>query len=443
MPSVGSVFVVPCQGFYVAPAPTQPVRQISATSLLRSDARAFWQGRAAVTAAGTALAFRSHHAEVGKTRRSPWRSRSQLLARARLWEMDSPCLGELIQGVDVRQESSQQILLNNLLRLGPLFILGIFMFAYWVFPHLANFIAVNSFYDGMFSFASGRPVADGVLVSVVVPGLGLLFSTLASSTLGVLRQRVQEMRKLMRQESILLDTLLAPVRKLFMKDTEKMIEAAKLLERYALCVIAETNDSKLPEGSSGCFALLDEERRTTAQLLRLIGSLDIELLEEENLNRSMIIGRVIGYAQGLVNQIDQHRATRRAALMFTFPLLHWAILCTLASALPLSAVLLAATFKSTSLLIFIDPLVRVLFGILTSSVSALLLLLADLNEPFAGFTRVEEADGFVCSAMDLRKEILQLEAEHIKAGAPLRATVARELAIAAAHLEQEKVFNGF
>jgi len=440
MASVGQVFVVPGRPFHSVQPLAHAVCRTKATSSLRMDAQTFAQGLAGASAAGGALAFQFHRPATSKTGQSPLRSRSQLLAGVRFWENDLPGMGDVMDSANVRQQSLQQIYLNNFLRLSPFLILAIFILAFWVFPHLANFIAINSFYNDSFSFASGRPVADGVLVSVVVPGLGLLFSTLASSTLGVLRQRLQEMRKLLRQESILLDTLCAPVQKLFMKDTEKRIEATKLLEHYALCVVAEINDVKSPEGNSlGRLAYLDEERRTTAQLLKLIGSLDMELLEEENLNRSMILGRVIGYAQGLVNQLDQRRATRRSSFMFTFPLLHWVILCTLALSLPLSAVLLAATFKSTSTLIFIDPLVRVLFGVLSSSVSALLLLMADLNEPFAGFTRVEEADGFLTSVLTLQKEIRQLEAGRTSAGTPSSATVA-ELAIAAARLEKAK-FN--
>eukprot|EP00929_Paragymnodinium_shiwhaense_P087701 TRINITY_DN4783_c1_g1_i1.p1 TRINITY_DN4783_c1_g1~~TRINITY_DN4783_c1_g1_i1.p1 ORF type:complete len:445 (-),score=51.11 TRINITY_DN4783_c1_g1_i1:287-1621(-) len=334
-------------------------------------------------------------------------------------EVELPKLAARLRSDEFREGqklSSQLRLADSIFRVSPVIIAGVFVLAYGAFPTLALNVADFSFMEvDDLSFETGRPVADQVLISVVVPGLGILFATLASSTLSVLRMRQQEMRKLLRQESILLSTVVMPVRKLFMDNRAKKIQALRQLEKYALCVIGDISGLLFDNGFSTRLSFFNIKRACTAEMLRLIGSVDYDLLSQStpevghSLTRAVVLGRVIQYSQGLVNQLDQRRAARRATLTFTFPALHWIVLFTLAAALPLAALLLASTYKSTSPQIFGDPLVRLLFGFLGASISALLLLLADLNEPYAGYVQIEEDEGFGEFARALRAEIESLE----------------------------------
>jgi len=296
---------------------------------------------------------------------------------------------------------------DNALRYSPLLIFASAFLVYNVFPFVAEPLSLNTFRN--FDVEKGRPIADQVLISIVVPCLGILFATLSSATLSVLRSRQQDMRRSLRQESILLDTVMKPLRKLFRSKPMVQLQVFRLLEQYALCVVAETGVVTPRSMDLTDINIFDVQRRITSSILDLIAQVDDELIEDGNANRSIIFGRIVGYAQGLVNQIDQLRAARRATTTFTFPLLHWLILFSLAAALPSCALLLAATFKSTSVQVLEDFLVRILVGFTTAGPVALLVLLADLNEPYAGVIRLDEPEEFARQAKRLTKEIKTIE----------------------------------
>lgn len=302
--------------------------------------------------------------------------------------------------------------LDNFLRLSPFVIVLTFFFVYTVAPYFALEVSKSSFVAADFSTFTGRPVADQVLISVAVPCVGILFATLASSTLGVLRGRQQEMRRILRQELILLDTLVKPVRKLFMSNAAKHRQGLVMLEQYALCVVAETG-RLCNEETGECyviFELFDTQKVITSSILDLIGSVDAELAESSNVSHAVVYSRVVSYANGLVNSLDKLRAARRATTTFTFPLLHWVILLFLGASLPIMALILAATFKSTSEIVLQDTLVRSLIGGVSAGPVALLCLLADLNEPYAGYVKLEdEPTSFAESAGAIRRQIKSIE----------------------------------
>jgi len=273
-------------------------------------------------------------------------------------------------------------LIDALLRLSPAIIAMVCAFTFMLFPQAADMVAEVSFMN--FDLTRGRPVADQVLTSIVVPGLGILFATLSSSTLSVLRARQQEMRKSLRQEAILLDSLAKPLRKLFRGQAEDLRQALSLLQKYAVCVVIETEDVDTKEKDK----LFTVQRGITSSILDLVGRVDDQLILAGDNTRAIVLGRVVGYAQGLVNRLDRLRASRRSTTTFTFPLLHWAILLLLALSLPSSALILAATCRDTSPIVYSDTLVRLLAATITGAPLLLLSLLADLNEPYAGYVRL-------------------------------------------------------
>lgn len=315
--------------------------------------------------------------------------------------------------------SAYRLFLDTFLRLSPLMILMLSMFAFEFFPVVADFVREFSFQN--FDIASGRPVADQVLVAVVVPGLGILFATLTSQTLSVLRSRQQEMRRCLRQEATLVETLRKPLRKLLGDSPDDYLSAMRLMEQYSVCVVAETEVLEYDD----IMPIFNIQSRITSSILDLIGKVDYELIAGGDANRSIVLGRVVGYAQGLVNQLDQLRSQRRATTSFTFPLLHWVILVFLALSLPVAALLLTSTFKNTSQMVYqVAPVdfspqlggIVLLFGvvvalqrccrIITAAPMFLLSLLADLNEPFAGYVRLSlEPLDWIRLTRRIRKEI--------------------------------------
>ena len=93
-------------------------------------------------------------------------------------------------------------------------LVGTWLLSYYSFPTLAGAIVPFAFapdvldtlgrglgvqLDGT-SNAMGRPVADTVLASVVMPATGILFATLSSTTLATLRGRQQDLRTALRKE---------------------------------------------------------------------------------------------------------------------------------------------------------------------------------------------------------------------------------------------------
>jgi len=324
-----------------------------------------------------------------------------------LRDMQSGIFARVIEGEADAAETSLQLLIADLaLKFSPVLIIALGMLLYDAFPAIAE--GLRSFAFQNFAFEGGRPVADQVLISVVVPGLGILFATLSSSTLSVLRSRQQSMRRSLRQEVILLNTLAKPLRKLFPIKTKERCQALRLLRQYAVWTTAETLDSDALDKEK----IFDIQSRITGSLLDTIGTADNAIIECGDLARAIVLSRVVGYAQGLVNTLDQLRSARRATTLFTFPVLHWLILLSLASSLPVSAMLLAATFRSASLVVYQDAFVRLLVAVITAAPFLLVFLLLDLNEPYAGYICItsEPAD-FRYIAKVFQKELDESEAE--------------------------------
>jgi hypothetical protein len=221
-------------------------------------------------------------------------------------------------------------------------------FNYFIFPVAATAVVPFAFTSdvlenvgnalGMQLTASnaglvGRPVADTVLVSVVMPATGILFATLTSTTLGTLRGRQQDLRTALRKECTAFETLLMPTRKLFADDPQRHSRCLCLLLQYSEDVMSDTSsltDRRLKS------ELFDTERATMLAVLGVIAEIDAGLMcpETSSLQRTLVLSRVVGYAQGLCNTINDVRASRRSAFLSAYPLIHWVLLCALGFTIP-------------------------------------------------------------------------------------------------------------
>lgn len=101
--------------------------------------------------------------------------------------------------------------------------------------------------------------------------------------------------------------------------------------------------------------------------------------------------------------------------------------------------MLASTAKGATLELLSDELLRVLFASLASSIIGLLVLLADLNDPFAGNYRVDDGEDFETARRQIYAALIELQDAH---GPLMRAeherlarlaVVGPELVVAARH----------
>ena len=260
----------------------------------------------------------------------------------------------------------------------------------------------------------GRPVADSVLTSVVMPATGILFATLTSTTLSTLRKRQQDLRTALRKECTAFETLLMPTRKLFRGDPYRYSRCLCLLLQYTEDVMADTSSLTGRELKSQLF---DAERATMLAVLAVIGETDEGLMVSEGPNvssvqRTIILSRVVGYAQSLCNQINDVRALRRSAFLSAFPTIHWGLLGVLGFTIPSLFIVLASTSKGSTVELLSDELIRCLFASLATSILSLLVLLADLNNPFAGNYRVADGEAFETPRQQIYAALGELESVH-------------------------------
>jgi hypothetical protein len=290
-------------------------------------------------------------------------------------------------------------------------------------------------------------------------------------------------RQALRKECTAFETLLMPVRKLFADDARRYSRALCLLLQYAEDVMADTSsltDSALKR------RLFDSERATMLAVLAVVAEADASLVREGTpIQTTIVYSRVVGYAQGLCNQISAHPAAlcRASTHAATLPAAPWHALlrttnhcalcafgalvqtvcvlhvarpssqpslrstgcssspsaslsrrCTsywppmhplpshshpipshptsssrpsqrnfIPSSNPISScsflastskgphpissyryIILASTSKGVSLALLSDELIRALFATLSTLIGGLVVLLADLNDPFAG-----------------------------------------------------------
>lgn len=317
--------------------------------------------------------------------------------------------------------SSEQTLLLLLLA---------FAFNFMAFPLVASTIVPLAFSNDVLEILGrglameldsssnlvGRPVADTVLTSVVMPATGILFATLSSTTLGTLRTRQQQLRTSFRQECIAFETLLQPLRKLFIDSPHQYSRVLCLMLQYSEDAMADACPLTDRELKSERF---DAERAGMLGVLAVIGEVDYTLMDERQpLQRTLILSRVVGYAQSLCVQMNNVRATRRSAFLSTYPTIHWVLLGALGATIPTLFVVLASTYKGTTVALLSEGLIRALFAVLATSISGYFVLLADLNDPFAGSHSVnpeqfETGRQQIYAALDaLAAEHPELRAEH-------------------------------
>lgn len=139
---------------------------------------------------------------------------------------------------------------------------------------------------------------------------------------------------------------------------------------------------------------------------------DGELMEDSNpLQRTIILSRVVGYAQGLCNQINDVRASRRSAFLSAYPIIHWLLLVALGFTIPSLFIVLASTAKGATVELLSDELIRVLFAALATSITSLLVLLADLNDPYAGNYAVGDGRGFELPRQQIYAALAELQSD--------------------------------
>ena len=205
-----------------------------------------------------------------------------------------------------------------------------------------------------------------------------------------------------------------PTRKLFRGDPYRYSRCLCLLLQYTEDVMADTSSLTGRELKSQLF---DAERATMLAVLAVIGETDEGLMVSEGPNvssvqRTIILSRVVGYAQSLCNQINDVRALRRSAFLSAFPTIHWGLLGVLGFTIPSLFIVLASTSKGSTVELLSDELIRCLFASLATSILSLLVLLADLNNPFAGNYRVADGEAFETPRQQIYAALGELESVH-------------------------------
>lgn len=270
-----------------------------------------------------------------------------------------------------------------------------------------------------------QPTINGV----VLPAISIALGTLSATTISSLRDRQIQIRACIHKESCLLDSLLSATMTIFAGRLrrEEMKEALMLLSGYAQRLIDESSLS-----SSAAFRALERSGASDSELRSYIRLLHRSppIRNAVNSNGQPVAfheGGLAGYApsdapsdaqpsrmphpsaarastapvedvieprffdgiqfnaQINTKELSLIRADRLALLQTTFPSIHWLSMALLGA----SIVVCFLIETDEKALQFLDLLqLRMLFTILIGSLSGILAICLDLNDPFSGSFRV-------------------------------------------------------
>jgi hypothetical protein len=220
----------------------------------------------------------------------------------------------------------------------------------------------------------GQRDIDILVTGVFMPCVGILFGTLSSTAISVLRQRQQDARDLLNQE-------LAAVRMLSQLLTNP--DLLRLLLEYTRTMDAETFSHR----ANGIYYF--QNAALTASPMGRQREAVFEYAEEIlwTLLEKVNTLRLRSDVESIVRDLVSLRTRRRAILDTGFPSAHFNIIGALGLSIIFSFIILLAGEAS-----WMESLiVRVVFGILLGVLAWGAVLIADLRDPFQGKYRLSNA----------------------------------------------------
>jgi hypothetical protein len=206
---------------------------------------------------------------------------------------------------------------------------------------------------------------------VVVPAIAILFATLISNTVSILRQRLMEIRTSINLEAGDLRYLQTMIDS-FPDGSVDQMKCRSYLIQYVSRVIAESQ----PGVTISRLEPTGMDSEMNGMLAQLNEALD------------RIPPTVAGESYGAIARLNNHRSKRISALQSTFPPLHYIIV----SALALSICVAFLMETNQELLIFLNSIqLRILWTMLIGTFSALGVVCYDLRDVFGGSNQVAKS----------------------------------------------------
>ena len=324
--------------------------------------------------------------------------------------------------------------------LNPVLIIPILspILAYATYDDVAK--TFNTFIDILNVKRSWVPVDGGAyqariiapaINGIVVPAISILFATLISNTVSTLRQRQIDIHTFLNKEAGEL-RLLSSMVESFPDACDQKMKCIDYLIQYTSRLIAESssgdnvggNGSATTTGGGGgsidgrflnwngrntiveLQGSTDSEMNGVVSMLNELSTLDYYYHnnneydndhngEDESSSKKMMKKKnlkppdtILSESYGAVVRLNSLRSARITALQSTYPILHYAILSTLAGSICLAFLI----ETNQELLIFLNAIqLRVLWTMLIGTFSALGVVCYDLSGPFRGQYQISNA----------------------------------------------------
>ena len=259
-------------------------------------------------------------------------------------------------------------------------------------------IAFGHFYEFLAKDQSFHPVDGGKLQAnlisptlngIVLPMCTFLFSTLVSTSISTLRNRLTSVKECLTKEAGDLQKL---VLLLEYYPTEAKAKSQHLIYNYCQRLIEESNDGYNHDSFTGS---IDVEIN---KLMMLLNDLELKQNVGEDIPHS-----ISDQSFTAIDNLNENRLSRMTQLREPFPVLHYIILGTL----PIAIVFSFLMQTNNDTLRFLDEIqLKILWTMLFGVLSLIAVVIYDLQGPFRGSYRVSNAiEQVQLIKRDLEKEI--------------------------------------
>ena len=257
------------------------------------------------------------------------------------------------------------------------------------FGHFYEFLAKDQAFHAVDGGKLQANLISPTLNGIVLPMCTFLFSTLVSTSISTLRNRLTSVKECLTKEAGDLQKL---VLLLQYYPTETRARSKQLIYNYCQRLIEESDDG------------YDHEK--------FIGSIDVEINELMMLLNDVELKHYVGediphsiLTQSLtaIDKLNENRLSRMTQLREPFPVLHYIIL----GSLPIAIVFSFLMQTNNDTLRFLDEIqLKILWTMLFGVLSLIAIVIYDLQGPFRGSYRVSNAiEQVQLIKRDLEKEM--------------------------------------
>lgn len=264
-----------------------------------------------------------------------------------------------------------------------------FDYAEMAFGHFYEFLAKDQSFHPVDGGKLQANLISPTLNGIVLPMCTFLFSTLVSTSISTLRNRLTSVKECLTKEAGDLQKL---VLLLEYFPTEAKAKSQHLIYNYCQRLIEESNDGYNHDSFTGS---IDVEIN---KLMMLLNELELKQNVGEDIPRSISDQSLIA-----IDNLNENRLSRMTQLREPFPVLHYIIL----GSLPIAIIFSFLMQTNNDTLRFLDEIqLKILWTMLFGVLSLIAVVIYDLQGPFRGSYRVSNAiEQVQLIKRDLEKEM--------------------------------------